>query len=134
MFKFTKYLIMLTAVNLLLAACAGSVPTTEAKTVVITPAIKGNSASLNVGDTLEIQIPTIPMEGFEWVAQDLEKNILVQEGSAVYTEDPSPNAAGGIATLVFKAAGAGKTNLSLRYVNSASSLSSKSFGMTVDVK
>ncbi len=80
MFKFKQYLIMLTAVNLLLSACAGSVPTTEAKTVVITPAIKGNSASMNVGDTLEIQIPTIPTEGFEWVAQDLDKNVLVQEG------------------------------------------------------
>jgi len=134
MFKFTQYLLVLTAVNLLLAACAGSVPTTEAKTVVITPAIKGNSASLNVGDTLEIQIPTIPKEGFEWVAQDLDKNILLQEGSAEYTADTNPNAAGGIVTLVFKAVGAGNTNLSLMYVNSASSLSSNSFGMTVEVK
>jgi predicted secreted protein len=134
MFKFTQYLLVLTAVNLLLAACAGSVPTTEAKTVVITPAIKGNSASLNVGDTLEIQIPTIPKEGFEWVAQDLDKNILLQEGSAEYTADTNQNAAGGIVTLVFKAVGAGKTNLSLMYVNSASSLSSNSFGMTVEVK
>jgi predicted secreted protein len=134
MFKFTQYLLVLTAVNLLLAACAGSVPTTEAKTVVITPAIKGNSASLNVGDTLEIQIPTIPKEGFEWVAQDLDKNILLQEGSAEFTADTSPNAAGGIVTLVFKAVGAGNTNLSLMYVNSASSLSSNSFGMTVEVK
>jgi len=134
MFKFTQYLLVLTAVNLLLAACAGSVPTTEAKTVVITPAIKGNSASLNVGDTLEIQIPTIPKEGFEWVAQDLDKNILLQEGSAEYTADTNQNAAGGIVTLVFKAVGAGNTNLSLMYVNSASSLSSNSFGMTVEVK
>jgi predicted secreted protein len=121
-------------VCLLLTACGGSVPATQGKTVVITPAIKGNSASINIGDTLEIQIPTIPTEGFEWVVEDLDTNILVQEGGAVYAEDISPDSAGGIVTLVFKAVGEGNTTLNLLYVNSASSISSKSFGMTIEVK
>ena len=134
MTKSTQYFSMLIAVCLLLNACGGAASSGGGKTVVITPAIKGNLANLNVGDTLEIQIPTIPTEGFEWVAQDLDTNILVQEGSAVYTEDASPNSAGGIVTLIFKAAGSGQTNLNLLYVNSSSSLSSDSFGMVVEVK
>jgi predicted secreted protein len=68
------------------------------------------------------------------VAQDLDTNILIQEGSAVYTEDSSPNSAGGIVTLIFNAVGAGQTNLNLLYVNPTSSLSSDSFGMLVEVK
>jgi predicted secreted protein len=134
MSKFTHSFILLIIIYLLLTACVGGDSSTGGKTVVITPAIKGNSATLNVGDTLEIQIPTIPMEEFEWVAQDLDTNILVQEGSAAYTEDASPNSAGGIVTLIFKAVGAGQTNLNLLYVNPSTSLSSDSFGMVVEVK
>jgi predicted secreted protein len=138
MFKFTQFLTIMTAVCLLLTACVGTTPHTGGKNVVITPAIKGNSASLNVGDTLEIQLPTIPTDGFEWKAQNLDTTILRQEGSAVYTEDSSPNSAGGIVTLIFTAVGAGNTTLNLLYVNSPSnealSLSTNSFGMTVEVK
>jgi predicted secreted protein len=134
MSKFTHSFILLIIVYLLQTACVGGDSSTGGKNVVITPAIKGNSASLNVGDTLEIQIPTIPTEGFEWVAQDLDTNILVQEGSAAYTEDASPNSAGGIVSLIFKAVGAGQTNLNLLYANPSTSLSSDSFGMLVDVK
>jgi predicted secreted protein len=134
MSKFTHSFILLITICLLLSACVRGDSNTGGKTVVITPAIQGNSASLNVGDTLEIQIPTIPTEGFEWLAQDLDTKILVQEGSAAYTEDSSPNSSGGIVTLIFKAVGAGQTNLTLLYVNPTSSLSSDSFGMLVEVK
>jgi predicted secreted protein len=106
--------------------------------VVVTPAIKGNSASLSVGDTLEILLPTIPTQGYEWVTQDLDTAILVQQGSAVYTKDTDPNSAGGIVTLMYNAVGAGTTTLTLLYVSSSSngapSFSANSFGMTVEVK
>jgi len=143
MYKFIQSLSLMTAaVCLLLTACGGIAPGNEenplGKTLVITPAIKGNSASLNVGDTLEIQIPTIPTAGFEWEVQNLDTDILLQEGSAVYTEDTAPNSAGGIVTLRFKAVGIGETHLSLLYVNSPSdetpALSMRSFGMPVEVK
>jgi len=138
MFKFTQYLTITAAVCLLLTACSGSAQGIAGKTVVVTPAIKGNSASLSVGDTLEIQLPTIPTEGYEWVAQDLDTAILVQQGNAEYTKDTDPNSAGGIVMLLFNAVGAGTTNLTLVYVNSSSneapSLSKNSFGMTVEVK
>jgi predicted secreted protein len=135
---FTQNLAILALACLLLTSCAENSLGIEGKTVVITPAIKGNSAVLNVGDTLEIRIPTIPTSGFEWVAQDLNTDILVQQGSAVYNEDSSPNSAGGTVTLVFKAVGSGQLNLNLLYVNSPSNeglaLSKNSFGMLVEVK
>jgi hypothetical protein len=101
MFKYWYVPARLMVICLMLAACGGSVPTSEGKTVVITPAIQGNSASMNVGDRLKIQIPTIPTEGFEWIALDLDESILVQEGSAVYAEDTNPDSAGGIVTLFY---------------------------------
>jgi predicted secreted protein len=138
MLIFTRFLTIITAVCLELTACGRSISSTGGKTVVITPAIKGNSASLNVGDTLEIQIPTIPTAEFDWEVQDLDTTILLQEGSAEYTEDASQNSAGGIVTLIFKAVGIGKTTLNLLYINSSSneapSLSTNSFGMIVEVK
>jgi hypothetical protein len=40
----------------------------ESNTVIFTPAVVPNQATLQVGDTLLLQIPTIPEEGFVWVA------------------------------------------------------------------
>ena len=140
--KITQLTTLLIAVCVLLTACggiaSGAGEDQTGKTIVITPAVKGNSASLNVGDILEIQIPTIPSEGFDWEAQNLDLTILVQQGSAVYTKDSDPNSAGGITTLRFKAVGLGETHLSLLYVNAPSgetpSMSKNSFGMPVEVK
>jgi predicted secreted protein len=95
MHTYTRFLTIMTTLCVLLSACGGNIPNSDGKTVVVTPAIKGNSASLNVGDVLEIQMPTIPTEGFEWQTQDLDTTILTQEGEAVYTADTSPNVAGG---------------------------------------
>jgi inhibitor of cysteine peptidase len=138
MFKYTQQLTSIAVVCFLLTACVVSTPSTSGKTVVVTPAIMGNSATLNVGDKLEVQIPTIPTEGFTWEAQDLDTTILTQEGSAAYTADTSPNSAGGVVTLTFNAVGPGKTTLTLLYVNSPSdgspAMSSNSFSMTVEVK
>ena len=138
MHTYTRILTIMTALGILLSACGGNVPNSDGKTVVVTPAIKGNSASLNVGDILEIQMPTIPTEGFEWQTQDLDTTILTQEGEAVYTADTSPNSAGGTVILRFNAVGAGETVIKLLYVNSSSngvpSLSSNSFSVVVVVK
>jgi predicted secreted protein len=135
---FFRILITMTASAILLTACAEAPQTPEGQTVVVTPAIRGNSAVLNIGDTLEIQIPTIPSEGFEWLAQDLDTTILLQEGDAVYNEATDPDSAGGIVTLRFAAVGSGQTTITLLYTNaksgSALSISKDSFGMTVEVK
>ncbi len=138
MHKFIKLLAIMSGVCIGLAACGGAVAGMEGKTVIVTPDLKGNSTSLQVGDKLEVRIPTIPTSGYEWAAQDLDNAILIQDGTAVYVEDSSPNSAGGIVTLTFNAVGAGKTTLNLLYVSSSSnetpSMSSNSFSVTVDVK
>lgn len=107
--------------------------------VVVRPAIKGVSATLTVGDTLIVEIPTIPTEEYEWVVDKLDPAILVQEGKAEYTPDTSANAAGGIVSLSFKAIATGETNLSLFYTNAGTdagsqSFSKNSFGMGVIVR
>jgi len=122
---------------LLLSACANTGKSEEIATVVVTPAIQGNSASLKVGDILEIQIPTIPTEGYAWQVQDLDTKILTQKGDPEYLKDTSENSAGGTTILRFKAVGAGKTNIGLIYTNAATAgdlaLTMKTFGMSVEV-
>lgn len=132
-------MLTLTALLLLsipLAACNGAEPTPEAKLVVVEPAIKPVSASLQVGDTLEVRLPTIPQEGFSWKVQDLDTKILKQDGDAVYVEDDGVNAVGGTSTLRFKAVGAGSSMLTLIFagsVNGGPEMSAQSFGLSVEV-
>jgi len=105
--------------------------------VVITPGIKENSAALEVGEVLQVRIPTIPSEGYEWQVRDLDTNILILQGSPEYIKDLTTDPAGGIYVLKFLAVGRGKTTLSLEYVNVNSdeelSLVKDTFGITVDV-
>ncbi len=135
MYKFTHFLILLAAVSLLVTACTSAAANPpeqpEGEVVVVQPEIKGVSASLNVGDTLEVHIPTIPTEGFQWEPKDLDESILIQEGSAEYIEDTSPNSAGGIVVLKFTAVGAGQINLALFYTNGE--FTSNTFGVSVVV-
>ena len=138
MTKFNKVLTVMAAVCLYLAACGSNASSTAGKTVVITPAIKGNSTKLSVGDTLEVRLPTIPAAGFEWQAQDLDTKILEEVGNSEYIADTSPNSAGGAVILKFKAVGIGTTTLNLLYATSttdeASAMSSSSFSLAVEVK
>jgi len=175
--KFIKFLIIIAAGCLLLAACGGEVsaitpgektnpagPTlestqenapsvtpnvnakpvtstvesTQGKEMIITQDMNGKTVSLQVGDIFEVHIPTIPTSGYDWKSKDLDTKILSQVGDSIYTADTSPNAAGGIVSLKFKAVGAGKTTLTLLYIRSAEngvpSLYSKSFGVNIVVK
>ena len=122
---------------LIISGCSTSKKMPEGSTIVVTPAIKGNSANLKVGDILEIQIPTIPTEGYEWQVEDLDTNILALQGNPEYVKDTSENSAGGTTILRFKTVGAGKTNISLIYTNAATAgnlaLTMKTFGMSVEV-
>jgi predicted secreted protein len=136
--KSIRFFALMTATCAFLAACVSTGTGSDSKTVIVTPAIKGNTAELQVGDTLELQLPTIPTAGYEWQAQNLDTNILRQEGSAMYTPDTGQNSAGGIVTLKFTAVGTGNTTLLVIYTNSATAgataLSSSSFSVIVGVK
>ncbi len=132
MYKFTQYLILLAAVSLLVTACSSAAANSpEGEIVVVKPEIQGVSATLNVGDTLEVQIPTIPTEGFQWEPMKLDESLLLQEGSAEYIEDTSPDSAGGVVVLRFTAVGSGHINLSLAYTNGE--FTSNTFGVSVDI-
>lgn len=146
MAHFSKYSFILAAGCLLITACGGitqnmanpTVGGTAENAIVITPDMKGKSVSLKVGDTFEIQIPTIPTAGYQWETDELDTAILVQVGDPVFIMDSDPNAAGGIVTLKFKVVGKGTTALNLIFVhpseNGIPSLYSNSFGVTIEVK
>ncbi len=138
MFTSTVRWMIFSALALTLAACSTGSASSSAKTVLITPAIQGNSASLGVGDTLEVQIPTIPTPGFEWASQNLDTAILAQDGQAEYVAGSAPNSAGGVVTLRFKAVAPGQTTVNLLYTNSSPDnplgLASNSLSITVVVK
>lgn len=107
------------------------------KTVVVTPSPRGNSATLDVGDMLVLEIPTIPEEGFEWTVADLDNSILVQVGEPEYSADTDPNSAGGVVSFKFTAVGPGETSLSLLYAQiteGEQAFGKDSFGMAVIVK
>ena len=87
---------------------------------------------------LQVIIPTIPSEGYEWQVRDLDTSILIQQGNPEYIKDLTPNSAGGIYILKFLAVSRGKTTLSLEYINIDADeklpLVKDTFGMTVEVK
>jgi predicted secreted protein len=142
-----KLLIFITSLILVLSLFACTIlpgdiplegsPDPEGNVVIVTPAIGTNSANLKVGDILELQIATIPTEGFEWVVDNLDTNMLVQEASAEYAKDTGADSAGGIVTVRFKAVGVGKTTLDLIYVSEATeespSFTTNTFSMTVTI-
>ena len=117
---------------LLITACESSSTANRGETVVVTPAIKGNSASMKVGDILEVQIPTIPREGSEWQVEEIDTKILSQEGDIEYIQDENADSAGGITALRFKAVGTGTTTLTLIYGTATES--SNSLAVTVEVE
>jgi predicted secreted protein len=119
-----------------LAACNQVEPTPQGKLIVVEPAIKPVSASLQVGDTLEVRLPTIPNDGFSWQVQDLDSAILKQDGEAVYVGDDGVNAAGGTTTLRFRALKAGSSTLILIFagsVDGSPEMSAQSFSDSVEV-
>jgi len=145
----TNFLIILfyTTGFLFLSACSSALPvngevrnTEPPKSqppLVVTPGIKGTSVILNVGGTFEVHIPTIPSPGFEWVVEQIDSSMLVQEGKAEYVADDSPNSAGGMTVLRFRALAAGKTVISLINAKPAQgdvpSISRDSLAVSVEV-
>ena len=144
--KLTNLLVVIVTGCLFLTACGakssdsgvGAPEDAGGAPVIVRPVIQPSPVDLRVGGTLEIQIPTIPTEGFEWVPQNLDTRILVQEGTSDYVADTAPNSAGGIVTLRFRATAPGTTTVVLFYTkpsgNAGPSLYSKSYSVQVNVK
>ncbi len=144
--KISRFLVITVAGGLFLAACGSiaqgmAAPTgggTGEDVIVISPAMKNKPVSLKVGDTFEVQIPTIPTAGYNWQVENLDPAILLQVGDPVFEANSDPAGAGGIATIRFTVVGAGTTKLSLIYAHpaegSAPSLYKNSFGVTIEAK
>jgi predicted secreted protein len=131
-------IVIFIGMGFLITACSTGQASTGAKLLVVTPAINGNSAELAVGDVLEIRLPTIPSPGYAWQVEDLDSQVLIQVGDAVYTPDTSENSAGGITTVKFEAVGPGSSTALLLFTGTPSqqkpALSSDSFSLAVTVK
>lgn len=120
-----------------LSACEVSGDGSGGNRVVVTPAIKPSTVTVQVGDIVELQLPTIPIDGYQWVVDEINTAVLVQDGDAIYTPDDTPDSAGGIVSISFKAVGAGSTLVSLSYVSEPTdqtpSFTTNTFTMTADV-
>ena len=115
-----------------------TVPGDNENRVVITPDPTGpQMAELKVGQEMVIELPTIPEEGYDWFATDLDETVLIQIGQAEYIADSSVDSAGGVTRLLFEAIGSGDTNLNLAYAmmtdDTSEYVSMDSFGMSVIV-
>jgi predicted secreted protein len=116
------------------AATGGTtVPGGGGNTSVIRADMKDKTVHMKVGDTFNVELPTIPKPGFNWVAQNLDTKVLMQMGDPVFRSETG--GAGGTVVVRFKVVGPGTASLVLIYANSPQgnvpSLTSNTFGMTV---
>ncbi len=109
-------------------------PVRDENFVVITPVYDGpNQVSLALDETLVVQIPTIPKEGYEWMLLDYDSSVLVPEGEGTYIEDADPDSAGGVAEFRFTMVGSGENILYFVFRNEAEGVSSNTYGLIVTV-
>jgi len=108
-------------------------PADVSNVVVVSPSIGPSMETIKEGETLVVQIPTIPEEGFNWVVDEFDTSILVQQGEAEYTADTAPESAGGIVQFTFVAVATGETPLNFTYTQDEGVFSKDTFGMTVTV-
>ncbi|WP_157355073.1 protease inhibitor I42 family protein [Nocardia terrae] len=91
---------------------------TEHEAVKIGADSDGKDVSLAVGQGLIVTLEANPTTGYAWVVGELDQNVVKQNGSPEYQQDPNPNGmvgVGGKSVLNFVAAAPGSTKLSLEY-------------------
>ncbi|MFJ9366544.1 protease inhibitor I42 family protein [Nocardia sp. NPDC101769] len=125
--------------GLALAGCGTSADPNEAKpvsatSVAVTTAVQatpsehaavqvgadsdGKDVSLAVGQGLIITLEANPTTGYAWELGGLDQNVVKQNGSPEYEQDPKPSGmvgVGGRSVANFVAVAAGSTRLSLEY-------------------
>ncbi|MEA5078522.1 MAG: protease inhibitor I42 family protein [Anaerolineaceae bacterium] len=102
---------------------------------VITFDMNGKTIEVNEGDIIQVSIPTLPVEGFDWVPTDLDTSILEQMGPSILKQGTNDSSSDVI--LFFKAVGKGSASLSLIYSQDTktnpNAMYTKSFGVTINV-
>lgn len=106
-------LLLLLAVNLLIACSTTPMASSKSSTVRLTEADDQRSIELRRGDRLEITLPANPTTGFQWEIKAVNTDILHSIGEPKF--EPSSNAvgSGGRVTLSFEVKGTGQTKLEL---------------------
>jgi inhibitor of cysteine peptidase len=107
------------------------------KTIKLTETDNGEVIKMTLADQIEITLPSNATTGFTWENALTEGSILVQEGEAVYANDPTCEGrpgCGGVQIFTFKAVSAGTGKIKLIYRQPWSSEEpSKQFEVTVNV-
>lgn len=78
----------------------------------------GQNVTLAVGQGLIVTLDANPTTGYAWVVGSLDQNVVKQNGSPEYEQDPNPDGmvgVGGKSVLNFVAAAPGATTLVLEY-------------------
>ncbi|MPN16133.1 hypothetical protein SDC9_163471 [bioreactor metagenome] len=102
---------------------------------VITFDMNGKTIEVNEGDIIQVSIPTLPVDGFDWVPVDLDTSILEQMGPSILKQGTNDSSSDVI--LFFKAVGKGSASLSLIYSQDTktnpNAMYTKSFAVTINV-
>jgi inhibitor of cysteine peptidase len=104
-------------------AAQGNSPTGEATPmnldehiVEFTENDSGKTVAITIGTPIAIHLTSQPSTGYGWVIEDVDGNIVVQEGEPQYTASSNLRGAEGTETWKFKSTGAGSTVLKLVYI------------------
>ncbi|MFE3256329.1 protease inhibitor I42 family protein [Nocardia sp. NPDC059091] len=102
---------------LALAGCGNST-SSEREPVRVGADSDGKDVSLAVGQGLIVTLEANPTTGYAWMLGGLDQNVVKQNGSPEYEQDPNPDGkvgVGGKSVSNFVAVAAGSTRLSLEY-------------------
>ncbi len=129
--------IVFTAVLVLGTAVYGGEPKEPAQK--LTDADSGKTVKVKVGDSVTISLKGNPTTGYSWRTAKLDGQSIEQSGDPKYTVDthqPGMTGVGGSFVFSFKAAKAGKTQISLEYVRpwEKNTKPVNTFAVTVEVE
>ena len=87
----------------------------ETKQILLTEQDNGRIVSVNVGDSLRIELGGNPTTGYEWDIVEHDATLLTQIGTFIF--EPASNAIGASGTFVFlfDVIGSGETTLRIEY-------------------
>jgi len=103
------WLIMGGMLVLLLASCESN------DSIAITAADNGQTITVSVNDTLEVELWGNPSTGYTWNRVTLTTNVLVAKGNPEFQLDSDAAGAGGMYYFCYKAETAGVADLKLTY-------------------
>jgi len=95
-----------------------------------------SSLTLPTNQVLVVALPANPTTGYQWEVKTVDSGVLKQLGDVTYQPDSNLVGSGGTSTLVFLAAGKGKTELNLIYARSweKNTPPAKTFTLQIEVK